>query len=339
MSIPEKKAFFQAILERGCPELQRLGELRALGWQEDKLDRAFVKQHSVADNADRKLQQYWFHNMKKIMREIDNHTGCIPFRRLDFLDLGCCPGGFSSYILTKNRKARGIGVSLPVEEGGHESMLENEFQPRFDLYFADITSFQLGPSTIDHERFWSLPTPISSGRFDLVIVDGHQLRTQVSEYAAPWDIDRLLISQIIIALQTVRPGGTIIIKLTHPESIMTAKVLFLLESLSKRLSTYKPRTMHTKRGSFYAVARGLGKGAQGALLPQMLQALRRVWVEITSGGDEGKGRFLLWEDLDFAITIDDLEGTYLYWLIDLGRDVWKVQGHALKKWFDKMGIL
>ncbi|EPQ53652.1 hypothetical protein GLOTRDRAFT_45291, partial [Gloeophyllum trabeum ATCC 11539] len=305
--------------------------------QEDKLDRAFVKQHSVADNADRKLQQYWFHNMKKIMREIDNHTGCIPFRRLDFLDLGCCPGGFSSYILTKNRKARGIGVSLPVEEGGHESMLENEFQPRFDLYFADITSFQLGPSTIDHERFWSLPTPISSGRFDLVIVDGHQLRTQVSEYAAPWDIDRLLISQIIIALQTVRPGGTIIIKLTHPESIMTAKVLFLLESLSKRLSTYKPRTMHTKRGSFYAVARGLGK--ESDRLPEVLHALKELWVEMTFGGEEGKGRFLLWGDLDFAVTTEELHRAYLDRLIELGRGVWDAQAQALHAWFKKKGVM
>jgi hypothetical protein len=35
-----------------------------------------------------------------------------------YLDLGCSPGGFSTWVMSKNPKAKGLGITLPVEMAG-----------------------------------------------------------------------------------------------------------------------------------------------------------------------------------------------------------------------------
>lgn len=341
MSIEGNKALVQAILQKGCPELQRLRELQTLGWQDEGLDEDYARQRKVADDAAPEFNLACFLGMKKVMKEIDAHVSwMIPRKRqFHFLDLGCCPGGFSSYTLAKNRMATGVGISLPVEQGGHAFLLEDRFSSRYDMYFGDLTSYQLGPSTIDHPRLSELPAATKTSRFDLVFLGGNRLRTQISEYNAPWDVDCLLVSQLVIALQAVTIGGTLMFKLTHPDRLVTAKILYLLDMLAERLVAYKPRSMHQRKGSFYAVALGVGRGVESDRLPEVLHALKELWVEMTFGGEEGKGRFLLWGDLDFAVTTEELHRAYLDRLIELGRGVWDAQAQALHAWFKKKGVM
>ncbi|TFK49424.1 hypothetical protein OE88DRAFT_1662999 [Heliocybe sulcata] len=329
------------ILETGCPELEHLIALRAKGWQDEKLDQAFTRQRYIADNADKNLNMTWYKRSMTVMEEIDNYARCItPTGPLRFLDLGCCPGGFTSYVLERNGMARGLGVSLPVDQGGHVCCLEARARNRFQLYFADVTSFfQLSSSVIAHPRLRPGPPQMKPATFDLVILDGHQLRTQICDYSQPWDIDRLLISQIILALQCVRTGGKMVVKLTHPERVLTAKIIYLLDILSEDLVTFKPETMHTTRGSFYAIATGVGNGAEGAQMQEMIEGLQRAWLETTFGGVEGNGRNADGSDFDFVITTRDLQATYLGRLVELGRDIWNIQAEALDTWFKRQGIL
>jgi len=185
-------------------------------------------------------------------------TRCIPMHEpLHFLDLGCCPGGFSSYILDKNPNAKGLGISLPVADGGHEFALERCHLSRFHLTNQNLTYYQLGPALIDDQRLHNIPFKFRRRSFDLALLDGHQLRTQTSPL--PWDRDRLLISQLILALQTVKAGGTIIVKLPLPHKPVAAKILYFLNRISRRLLRWKPRSMHANRGTFYAVGKGIGR--------------------------------------------------------------------------------
>ncbi|TFK49426.1 hypothetical protein OE88DRAFT_1757165 [Heliocybe sulcata] len=316
----------EAILTRGCPELQRLHELRAVGWQDEKLDHEFVKQRQVADSADGQLSLTWYKRMSQVMQEIDDYTQC-------------CPGGFTSYVLRKNRYAKGVGVSLPAQEGGHALLLDYSLRSRLDLYSADVTGYQLGPYLIDHPRLSPIPLQLRFTSFGHAFLDGHQLRTQVSDYGAPWDIHRLLLSQLILALRIIRGGGSMVVKLSHPERVLTAQILYMLDILSEKLVIYKPGSMHATRGTFYAVAIGVGNGLEGVRLPQMLRGLQDLWVETTFGGELGQGRYMTPSDLNFAITVEDLEQTYLDRLIELGRNVWDVQAHALHRWFQKKGVI
>jgi hypothetical protein len=136
---------------------------------------------------------------------------------------------------------------------------------------------------------------------------------------------------MIIALKSIKDGGTIVMKLSHPEWISTAQTLFLLDILSSHLNTYKPRIIHAKRGTFYAIARGVGHGPRGALKQQYIHQYEALWHSLAFGGDEGKGRKLTKDDLGFVVTYDELVEQYLERLAELGMDPWAVQTRALRK--------
>jgi hypothetical protein len=96
--------------------------------------------------------------------------------------------------------------------------------------------------------------------------------------------------------------------------------------------------MHTLRGTFYAIAQGVGAGTNADRLPAILESLKNLWVELTFGG-EGLGRYMTDDDLDFIVSIEDLIPTYLDRLVELGREVWKIQMNSLKKTFRKRGVM
>jgi hypothetical protein len=249
----------------------------------------------------------------------------------------CCPGGFTSYILEqKNFRAKGFGISLEVEKGGHKCLLYRRQRAQFKLLFADLTYFQLGPEVINDPRLKPLPPQITSQSRGLVILDGHLLRIQ--EDVRNFDYDRLMVSQLVMGLLGVKIGGTIVMKLSRPDAVHTAKVLYMLDAISDSLSTCKPLTMHRSRGTFYAIAKGVGLGTDAKRLPTFVEGFQKLWFELTFGGDEGCGRFLNETDLDFIASTDELIGNYLDRLIELGREVWIVQATCLLRLFRKKGI-
>jgi len=222
-----------------------------------------------------------------------------------------------------------------VEKGGHAPLISADHLKRFHLLFTDLTYYQLGPSTIDGKYLQVLPFDIRARTFDLALLDGHNLRTQIHEL--PWDGIRLSLSQIILGLQSVKQGGTIVIKLSRPEGVYTARILYMLDKLCSSLSTCKPQTMHSDRGSFYAVAKGVGLGMEGGRLPNILNTFKYLWLEATFGGEEGRGRPLTENDLDLIVKLGDLQNEYLDRLIQLGRVIWKIQGVGIHRLLLKNG--
>jgi hypothetical protein len=223
-----------------------------------------------------------------------------------------------------------------VEKGGHAPSISKQHLKRFHLLFADLTYYRLGPPNFDRKRLQTIPFDIRSRTFDLALLDGHHLRTQVHEL--PWDGIRLSLSQIILGLKSVKLGGTIVIKLSRPENVYTVRILYILDKLCSDLSTCKPRTMHSDRGSFYAVAKGLGLGEEGGRLLKVQNTFQCLWLEATFGGEEGRGRPLTENDLDFIVKLEDLHNHYLDRVIQLARVVWKIQAEGIHNLLRKKGM-
>lgn len=236
-------------------------------------------------------------------------------------------------MLKKNHRARGLGISLEEEKGGHKYLLKSKLGKRHELVSANLTYFQLGPTPIlDTDKLQFLPDSFVSEIFDLCILDAHQLRWQKD--AEGWDGWRLAISQIILALEGIKRGGTLIMKLSRPDHLYTARILWMLDQVSTDLQACKPLTMHRDRGSFYAIALGVGlREPAGPALPSFLHAFQKLWVELTFGGD-GDGRWMTDEDLDFLISEEELALFFADRLIQLGRPVWFIQAQALAKLVD-----
>ncbi|CAK5280321.1 unnamed protein product [Mycena citricolor] len=320
----------EEIIARGSDELKMLEGARMQATSEEPEDLAQHKER-IAVNACARQNRYWFSKMKAVFKEIDDQTACIPRKDpFRFLDLGCCPGGFSSYILNKNPFAQGLGISSENETGGHPFLVEKRHQARFKVHYADLTYYRLGPLPASVVRgstksLRALPFDCNK-RFDVVLLDGKQIHRDPKSNIS----DRFFVSELIIGLQAIKKGGTLVVRLIDPESVETAKLLHMFDLLASSLDTFKPRTMHVARSTFYAVIKGVGEGPKGGSLPHFINKLKELWVDLSLGGTEGAGRSLCHEDLDFIISIDELKATKnLDRLIKLSRAVWEVQAKAL----------
>ncbi|KAF9461145.1 hypothetical protein BDZ94DRAFT_1196646 [Collybia nuda] len=310
-----------------------------------KLNRMRKKLRGPADHAqvqhqrkqsttpDASLQQAWFRSMRNVLEEIDESLKCIGSWSFRFLDLGCCPGGFSSYILGKNPYASGVGISLEVENGGHAFMLEEEMQSRFELIWGDVNHYQLGPFSVNDPALKPLPV-ISPGYapFDLVLIDGHPLRAQGKHDDVRFFMkaDQLLISQLIIGLSTISlSGGTIIMKLSKPERVVTAQLMYLFDIMSLSVQTWKPVCMHATQDTFYLVAKGFGLGAEGHKLPHTMLQLMALWLELMYGS-LGRGRRLQDGDLNFIVDAQVLKHQYAARHRSLSQHIWMVQAQSIQ---------
>lgn len=285
--------------------------------------------------------------------DLDNKKFIPGEGKLRFLDLGsehlvlsrfiythvpltirrCCPGGFSDYVLTKNLDAQGVGVSLSVDNGGHGLAFPSPQRARFEMHWADLTYYDIcSPWRPPSQKQGVVPVPFSGG-FQLAMLDAHHRRPQESELTHPWDIHRLLLSQLIIAFESLELGGILLVKLHHFERTMTAQILYMLDTLSRTTIAFKPH-LHATRSSFYVLAKGFKQGVQRYKWNTYLEQMKKVWWELTYGGD-GEGRYLADGDLDFIVNFDTLSGPYLDRIIKLGIGIWLTQSKALKEKFTR----
>jgi hypothetical protein len=242
--------------------------------------------------------------------------------------------------------AQGVGVSLSEDQGGHAFLLDYRLRKRFHLLEEDMLHFDLSPAgTNSTPATKFLPTKLKARSFDIVLLDGHWVWTYAPDgpdskgQAHPSTGQRLLISQLVIALHTVKRGGTLIMKLKRPEDILTAKLLRILDVLSGKLIAYKPYKHHNTRSSFYVVASGIGLGAQGHTIDDVEAALRRVWLDTLIGGDAGEGRFIhLDHDLGWVLSDEEVKTEYIEKIIELGRPIWQTQVNGLRRLFMRTGV-
>ena len=229
-------------------------------------------------------------------------------------------------------------------------MLEDFLRPRYEFIEKDILEYNLSPGV---SGVLNSPDGFPASlreRFQLVIIDGHALRTYISPMQSRLDDikeahtayrDSLHIAQVIIALEAVRPGGTIMTRLSHIESFPATHILYLLDQLSDELVVYKPRSMHAYRGTFYVVAKGVCHRSPAVTLElkaRYVAGLRRLWSELRWGGPSGGARRMSSTDLDFVVSTEKILGEYLDRLIELGRGVWRAQAQGLREFFRKKGI-
>ncbi|KAI0628184.1 hypothetical protein C8Q77DRAFT_1220973 [Trametes polyzona] len=306
-----------AILDRCCVKaLKELRALRAKGWKNERLDMHFQKQRDRADEPPLEAQRAWFRSMVNIIRELDGVAAFIkpsgPFE--------CAPGGF----------APEAGISLPESQGGNALLLQPELMvDRFEYIAQDLLEYDLSPCPTSGTEH-CLP-PRFLNRYlscDVMLVDDPD--QQPASYAHG---GALVVGQLIIALASVRPGGTIVVTLHN--------LVYLLDKISATLIVHKPTAMHKYRCSFYAIAKGVGDSLERAeLQASYLNGLCVLWSELHHGGCDGSPRKLWGErDLRFIVTpeeILDIEG-YLDPLVELGRPVWATQAQGLSKFFGKKG--
>lgn len=274
--------------------------------------------------------------MRQIGDEIQDVTGALslPQSHKEVLDICMAPGGYSASALKYSPHARISGITLPDSLGGHPLLIKDS---RVDVQHMDITMLaaEYGVSDIpeDHPDVsnFSPDRPWAKKSFDLVFCDGQVLRTHtphVASYRKQREASRLSCSQLILAMQRIKPGGTFIMLLHKVEMWNTMKLLSVFNGISQ-IELLKPVTSHKTRGSFYLIAKNVQPHHPEALVA--IKEWKEAWKKATfppSADEEKQNRRGFVEGHE---EVSSLLASFGERLIELGEPVWQIQKDALRQ--------
>lgn len=168
-----------------------------------------------------------------------------------FLDLGCAPGGFSTWILKNNGGCRGVGVTIGDDHNGWE-MNQLGWEDVVGCYAflkGDITDATFWPKIEEEVQ--------AIGGCDLIIA-GAVFRELESPERDPEGTPEpnsgrtlLQVSQVVLGLRMLQEGGNMLLVMWSKPFPLTLTLLLLLKKTFNRVTTTKGMTLHRKRPSFY----------------------------------------------------------------------------------------
>ncbi|KAL5354158.1 hypothetical protein ACLOAV_000243 [Pseudogymnoascus australis] len=317
------------------PAFRKLSAIREKGWQNPRGDDYFKRQRQVADGAKDKMAAGFYRMMQEIGDEMHERTRCLSPQpnsggNMNILDICMAPGGYTASALKYNPRATAFGISLPPEQGGHEVLLPRN---RSTILFLDVTMLakEYGLETIppthpDPTSFLD-ERPYFNQTFQLIFCDGQVLRThERPDYREHYEARRLTVSQLILALQRIRAGGTIVVLLHKIEAWENFQLLYRFSGFSS-IQVFKPVKKHSKRSSFYLVASGVHPDSDAAKLA--VEEWKQVWRDATFGGENGTGDRGSTADEDHVRLVLDQFGSQF---AELARPIWEIQEKALNSW-------
>lgn len=311
------------------------------GWEEESGDVYFQKRRRNADTANLWLRGKFYKMMEEIALEMDTVTGALSFNRNDgstlrVLDLCMAPGGYSRAILDVNPTASIDGISLSPDDGGHEMLLPFGAEDRrVSVLFTDITMLateygidmeEIPKDHPDALNFTSL-RPYPNQEYDLVLCDGQVLRAQIREsYRKRCEPARLMNAQLILGLQRIKPGGTLII-LLHKLETWHSMMLIRSFCMFATVELFKPIKAHGIKSSFYMVAKDVRPHSAECKIA--LKRYKSFWHNETFRDGVG---FDECDDADEGREeVETVLEEFGPKLAELGRGIWTIQADALEK--------
>lgn len=271
--------------------------------------------------------------MLKIADELNKATGVFSRQNTQsVLDVCMAPGGFAEYALRQNFRCVVDAMTLPREKGGHSVLIQTRGRRNVAVTYTDITMHadllpagkHIPDDSPDKEEFESNRPLPHMWSYSLVICDGVRLRVHEHGMVREWEPRRLTISELIIGLTNVKPGGSLLALMHGPDHWDTVAVLYRFSQFSD-IQLYKPKTSHRNRSSFYMVASNINTD----LAAPWVEHLRECWYEATFGGEDGRGVPF---DLEEDLVVEDVLEEFGERLIEMGRDIWTIQKEALESW-------
>jgi 23S rRNA U2552 (ribose-2'-O)-methylase RlmE/FtsJ len=271
--------------------------------------------------------------------ELDEATSVLTLAKTSgdaaprIMDMGMAPGGFTSAVLKRHPTATVRGITLPPEIGGLEIMLPMwRLKERIQIEFLDVTLLademgisaeSISGSHPDSANF-SSQRPFLGEEFDLIFCGASVQRTHPrAKYRESRERLRLTASQLVMALQRVREGGSLVVLLHKAESWCNVELINIFTRFSN-VFLFKPKRKHAIRSSFYMVATKVRPRATDAL--SAIRTLKDKWEAATFGTDVAPKDCLHVSEELVRSTLADFGSQF----VTLATPVWKIQANGLR---------
>jgi hypothetical protein len=245
------------------------------------------------------------------------------------------PGGFS--MTSKKRLPRSIidAIALPTELDGYQVMspeISNE------IIYADITMFaqELVPGEADRylsahpdSAKFHTTRPYLENKYDVVFCGGTVCKDHPREEyrSADCEAPRLWASELVFALNRLKPSGSLVLLLHRVQSWSTVCLIHTFSQFSD-VQLFKRPKFHSIKSSFYLVAKNIDLEHETA--KTSIHYWRDLWKYLTFGqfsSDILPPLSRLYDtDSEFACQLRDEFGPRF---VELARPVWEIQKNAL----------
>lgn len=289
ISITSKLTSFENHLLPASPDLTRLLILKELYRCHDAVEDKFkaLGQHNRAARLNSDAARRHLKGFYSAFEEITNLTNPPLSPALSqgthFLDLGCAPGGFATWLL-QNTTMQGVGITLPWKANDHgittpgvtslgiplHSDLE-AFSPRFTVIPFDLCQVTTGPSSsmipdgrnsrsilcVHFGLMWFSESIPTTG-FDLVIANASIM---LAEDSVPWARKiHLTFAQLLVAFQHIAIGGTLIVSLRTRPFDWVIDIVAMLKLTFESVDIVKP-SFQAKTSFAYFICQGFSHAA------------------------------------------------------------------------------
>ncbi|KAH9925761.1 uncharacterized protein B0H18DRAFT_1008117 [Fomitopsis serialis] len=309
-------------------ELRRLTVMKYLCRQSADVTRhqRAEEQHNRVAIQSEDITQRHFEGFKRAFQEINYMSG-NPFGNNQvqyFLDLGCAPGGSATWVLQNNRNARGVGVTLSPEAKGIRIQLGTKFLKRFRVQYGDVCEIATGRATIGE---------IPDGGFELVLANA---AIMLADDIIPWaDTTRLVYAQLLVSLQHIAQGGSLVIGLRSLPLRWIVDIVRLLGQAFASIKAENP-SYQGRRPFAYIVCKGFSATDEEKVryihrLGECIEYLGNITgpVDDPSGGTANIPRLCGTQDETIP------EETYQH-IVDMFANVWERQYNAIHSNYEKV---
>lgn len=197
--------------------------------------------------------------LEKIGKEIFDNFGLNKSNIKLFADICSAPGMYSKIVLDTFTDTVGIGVSLPVEEGGVPFSLAN---PRYKIFYKNILDKNY---KLELNEQKNLKLDLGMASCVSYVYDAKKAFTLNME---------LIIKSLMLILPNLKKGGNLIINLTIKNIELAFNIINTLVELFKDFKLWKSPNVWATKNTFYFFGYDFKENYNPDIFNQILDSIK-----------------------------------------------------------------